>query len=480
MGATTRAMDAKTDLFGSGGYGAAPLEDPDALSTQKRVSVGMHDSSPKLLPSITPDENSGLKTETYESDVEDACCSKACCYRWCKVAGPGLVVMLADTDVGSIVTAAQSGCQWGYHTLGVQLLLIPILYITQNLTVKLGVITGQGHGELIRERYGAGWAWLSVSTLVVACIGATICEISGIVGVGLIAGVPRQVTAPLVGVCLLAVAFTGSYRTVERAALCIGLFECAFFITMFMGEYNPGAFFEGIVTPQVQHGGFLFLCAANIGAVIMPWMIFYQQSAVLDKGITVEDLPHAEIDTLVGSFITQGVMIAVTITTASTMWEANADCDSIDDIQELSDALTPRIGVFGGRVCYCLAVFGAGSVAAIVVSLTAAWGLGEAAGYARSLECSPAEAPWFYAVYTGVVGIGVGMNMFNMDIVQLNLDIQVMNCLLLPIVLGFLFLLAVKQLPDEHKLQGWYMWFVGTVYTLLCVFGCVAGIWGVA
>jgi len=95
-------------------------------------------------------------------------------------------------------------------------------------------------------------------------------------------------------------------------------------------------------------------------------------------------------------------------------------------------------------------------------------------------ELSLQEAPWFYAVYTGVVGIGVGMNMFNMDIVQLNLDIQVMNCLLLPIVLGFLFLLAVKQLPDEHKLQGWYMWFVGTVYTLLCVFGCVAGIWGVA
>jgi len=388
--------------------------------------------------------------------------------------------MLADTDVGSIVTAAQSGCKWGYHTIGLQLILIPILYITQNLTVKLGVITGQGHGELIRDRYGAAWAWVSVGTLVVACIGATICEISGIVGVGLIAGVPRQVTAPLVGLLLLVVAFTGSYRSVERAALVIGLFECAFLAMMFMGDHqDAGHFFEGIITPQFQEPNFLFLCAANIGAVIMPWMIFYQQSAVLDKGITVADLPHAEIDTLVGSFLTQAVMIAITVTTASTLWEAKQDCDELDSIQEISDAITPHIGTFGGRVLYSLAVFGAGSVAAIVVSLTAAWGLGEAAGYARSLECSPTEAPWFYAVYAGVVGIGVSLNMFSMDIVQLNLDIQVMNCLLLPIVLGFLFLLATQQLPDEHRLQGPYMYFVGTVYFILIAFGCVAGIMGV-
>ena len=103
----------------------------------------------------------------------------------------------------------------------------------------------------------------------------------------------------------------------------------------------------------------------------------------------------------------------------------NQDGVDLDSIEEISDALTPHIGTFGGRVLFSLAVFGAGSVASIVVSLTAAWGLGEAAGYARSLECSPRDAPWFYMVYSIVIGIGVTFNMFEMDVVKLNLYIQV-------------------------------------------------------
>ena len=107
------------------------------------------------------------------------------------VLGPGLVVMLADTDVGSIITAAQSGAQWGYQLLGLQLLLVPILYIVQELTVRLGIFTGKGHGELIRETFGQGWAWLSVGGLAIASLGAIITEFSGVAGVGMLFGVPR-------------------------------------------------------------------------------------------------------------------------------------------------------------------------------------------------------------------------------------------------------------------------------------------------
>ena len=100
------------------------------------------------------------------------------------VSGPGLVVMLADTDAGSIITAAQSGAQWGYRLLLLQVILIPILYVVQELTVRLGVVTGRGHGELIMQRFGRGWAWLSVATLAMACIGALVSELSGLAGVG--------------------------------------------------------------------------------------------------------------------------------------------------------------------------------------------------------------------------------------------------------------------------------------------------------
>ena len=128
------------------------------------------------------------------------------------VVGPGLVVMLADTDAGSAIVAAQSGAQWGYRLLLLQLLLMPILYVVQELTVRLGLATRKGHGELIAERFGKGWAWLSVSTLLVSCVGAMLTEFSGIAGVGLLFGVSPWISISLTVIFLVVVATTGSYR----------------------------------------------------------------------------------------------------------------------------------------------------------------------------------------------------------------------------------------------------------------------------
>ena len=135
------------------------------------------------------------------------------------VMGPGLVVMLADTDVGSIITAAQSGVQWGYRLLLLQLLLVPVLFVVQELTVRLGIFTGQGHGELIRKSFGTGWAWLSVCGLGVATIGALVTEFSGVAAVGELFGVPRVLSLGLTVAVLLAIVLTGSYRRVERVAI---------------------------------------------------------------------------------------------------------------------------------------------------------------------------------------------------------------------------------------------------------------------
>ena len=146
------------------------------------------------------------------------------------VFGPGLVVMLADTDVGSIITAANSGVRFGYRMLSQQLLLIPVLYIIQELTVRLGIFTGRGHGELIREQYGRFWAWISAAGLGVATCGALLTEFAGVAGVGELYDIPRVISVGLAAVALLAVVLTGSYRRVERAAIAVGLFEFVFFI----------------------------------------------------------------------------------------------------------------------------------------------------------------------------------------------------------------------------------------------------------
>src|SRR5437879_9292535 len=149
-------------------------------------------------------------------------------HRFVAVAGPGLIVMLADTDAGSVITAAQSGAEWGYRLLLLQLILVPILYIVQELTVRLGIVSGKGHAELIRDHFGRGWAWLSVATLVLACVGALLSELSGLAGVGLLMGVPAWITTTLIVAVLIAMAYRGSYLTVERIAIAVGAFELVF------------------------------------------------------------------------------------------------------------------------------------------------------------------------------------------------------------------------------------------------------------
>src|SRR5579863_9961414 len=184
--------------------------------------------------------------------------------------------MLADTDAGSIITAAQSGAQWGYRLLLVQLVLVPILFIVQELTVRLGLVTGRGHGELILDHYGRGWAWLSVSTLALACVGALITELSGLAGVGLLFGVPVPLTMVITVGTIILVVTTGSYRSVEGIAVTLGLFELAFVWVAWEAHPDGQQVLSGLASLPLSDHGYLYLVTANIGAVIMPWMIFYQ------------------------------------------------------------------------------------------------------------------------------------------------------------------------------------------------------------
>jgi NRAMP (natural resistance-associated macrophage protein)-like metal ion transporter len=396
------------------------------------------------------------------------------------VMGPGLVVMLADTDVGSIITAAQSGVQWGYRLLLLQLILMPVLYIVQELTVRLGIFTGKGHGELIRNTFGAGWAWVSVSGLGVATIGALISEFSGVAGVGELFGIPRAASLGIVTVILLAIVLTGSYRRVERVAIALGLFELAFFVVAWRAHPQGAELASGLIHMPVKDSAYLYLVAANIGAVIMPWMIFYQQSAVADKKLQACHYRHAQWDTAFGSVITQAVMAAVLLAAAATIGKMHVGAAgaSLNSIGDISKMLVPTLGASVGRVVFGFGTIGAAMVAAIVVSLASAWGFGEVTGYRHSLEHHPLEAPWFYGIYAAAVIGGAVVVDLVPNLVALNIGVQVMNALMLPLVLGFLVLLAFKALPAEHRLSGPYAWLVIAVSVLTAGLGVYGGITG--
>ncbi len=394
------------------------------------------------------------------------------------VFGPGLVVMLADTDAGSAIVAAQSGAQWGYRMLLLQLLLIPILFVVQELTVRLGLATRKGHGELIAEHFGKGWAWLSVGTLLVSCVGAMLTEFSGIAGVGLLFGVSPWVSIGFTVVFLVVVAATGSYRQVEVLAILLGLFELAFVAVAFMSHPSGTAMLHGIAHMPLGNRQYLFLLASNVGAVIMPWMVFYQQSAVVDKGLDISHLKPARWDTAIGAFVTQSIMVAILILAATTIGAKNSNAP-LDTVQQIANALIPFLGSFWGKVIFALGMLGAALVATIVVSLTAAWGLGEVTGYKRSLAHHPFEAPWFYGVYVTSLLIGASIVLSGVNSVKLAISVNVMNALLLPIVLGFLYLLARKALPEPWRLKGWYAWLVGLIVLFTAGLGVYAGSMGI-
>ncbi len=399
--------------------------------------------------------------------------------RFLFVAGPGIVVMLADTDAGSLITAAQSGAQWGYRLLLLQLVLIPILYLVQELTVRLGIVTGKGHAQCIKEQFGAGWAWVSVGTLALSCIGALLTEFSGLAGVGSLVGVPVPVTLALVVTLLLAMAMTRSYLTVERIAIAVGAFELVFLLVAWLAHPDPGELAAQAFSIPIMDNKYLYLASANIGAVVMPWMVFFQQSSVAERGLRVSDLGAARLDTAVGAVITQLVMAAALVAAAATLGRRGGE-HALDTVEEIAAAITPFLGDFGGKLLFGLGMVGASLVATIVVTLTAARAVAEALGQPNSLEHRLREAPWFYGAYAFTLIAGAAIVASRVDLVSLSVAVQVMNALLLPIVVGFLFLLA-RRLPQPYRLQGGYGLAATAVTAIAVVFGVasgIAGIWG--
>ncbi|MGV0038304.1 NRAMP family divalent metal transporter [Mycobacterium colombiense] len=376
--------------------------------------------------------------------------------RWglLSVWGPGLVVMLADTDAGSLITASQSGAQWGYRMVLPQLILMPVLYVVQEMTVRLGIVTKRGHGSLIRERFGRGWAWLSAFTLFASAIGALLTEFAGVAGVGELFGVSRWVSIPVATVALLALALTGSYRRVERIGLVVGAAELAFLVAMVMARPDPKALVHGLTSMPLGNSSYLLLVAANVGAVIMPWMIFYQQGAVVDKRLSESTIRQARYDTAFGAVLTQLIMIAVVITMASTIGRHGGGAE-LQTVGQIAQSLTPYLGHVGGTVLFGLGMLGAALVAAIVASLAGAWGLAEVFGWKHTLNERPNRATAkFYLTYGLAHIVGAVLVLASVDLVNLAVDVEVMNALLLPIVLGLLLALEARALPEQWRMRG--------------------------
>ncbi|WP_249419535.1 NRAMP family divalent metal transporter [Apilactobacillus waqarii] len=391
--------------------------------------------------------------------------------KWLIVIGPGLIVMLADTDAGCLITAAQSGASYGYSMILPQLLLIPILFMVQEMTVRLGIVTKKGHGELIREYFGKFWAYVSAITLMISTIGALLTEFIGIAGVGELFGISKWITVPISTFVLILIAFLGSYRRVEKIGIIFGLFELTFIIGIFMVHPNMDSIMTGIQSIPIHDDGYVYLVAANVGAVIMPWMIFYQQSAVVDKGLKRHMIKKEQTDTMVGTFITQGIMIGFIVLFAATVFHSKLNATE-ETVGDLVTSIGRYIGMAPAKAIMGSSILGGALVAAIVIVLAGTWGMTEVLDWKHSLnERINRSNLGFYSMYSLVLIVSALLVLFNEDLVSIAITVEVINALMVPIVLGFLLMLETKALPDRYKMKGIYKKIVIILSLIVMVFG---------
>ena len=368
--------------------------------------------------------------------------------RWLRVVGPAWVVMLADVDAPSVVTAGEGGTASGYALLLPLFALVPILFLVQEMTARLALATGKGHAELVRARYGPGWAAVSVMGMAVINFVAYVSEFAGIALGAAILGIPGPLA--IVGALALhaGMVLTGGYSVFERFALVLSLALFSFVILAIVGHPNLAHLVSDLnpVPSDVPHDYFA-LVVAMVGASVMPWMLFYQQSASVDKKLTREDLKGSRVETLLGAFASQALMAAVVIAAAAARESAPVGAIPAN-VAELPEGLA-RLAMGGSGWLIALGLMGSGLLALVVVSLSAAWGVGELMGWPHSLNLNPNQARRFYAVYFAEVLPAAVVVLVSADLVRICVGAMVFNVVVLALPLAFL-----VRLTSDRELLG--------------------------
>jgi len=364
------------------------------------------------------------------------------------LAGPGLIVMLADNDAGGITTYTVTGAKYGYGLIWFLLLLLPVAYVVQEMTVRLGAVTKRGHAEAIFDAFGSFWGWFSFLDLALVNWLTLITEFIGMTAAMSIFHIPPIFTIAIVSVVMLLMVVQGRYWTWEKIAIVFAVLNLIYIPAAFLVHPSVSEVLGQGLIPHFP-GGFdstlFFFLMANIGTTIAPWMIFFQQSAVVDKGMKEKDIPFGQMDTLIGSAFTVIIAIFVVVVTGTVLY--GMQIDSAAQAATIMMGFNHWLGTF-----VAIGLFDAGFLGAICISLASSWAFGEVFGWAHSLNMKIREAPWFYACYLfAILSAGAVVLIPDAPLVLITLFVQVIAVTLLPAALVFLILLL-----NNEEIMGKY------------------------
>ncbi|HEX5239721.1 MAG TPA: Nramp family divalent metal transporter [Candidatus Limnocylindrales bacterium] len=364
------------------------------------------------------------------------------------VMGPGLISGIAGNDAGGITTYSVLGAQTGLRLLWLFPVTIVILAIVQEMAARLGTVTGQGLSDLIRDRFGVRWTAFAMLVLLAANVANTVAEFSGAAAATEIFGVSRYVTVPLVAVAIWAlVLFAPSYKLVERVFLATAIVFVGYIASAFLAHPNWSEVGQSLITPTFDATpSVVLLMVALVGTTITPYMQFYLQSAVAEKGIGEDELRLEQADAIGGAIWTNVVALFIVVATAATLFAAGT---TIDTAADAAKSLQPLAGDLA-ELLFGFGLFGASVLAATIMPISTAFVICEAFGWESGVGKRFADAPAFFSIYTFVLAIGALVVLIpGLDLVPVIVGSQNLQGLLLPIVLIFMVLLV-----NDDRLMG--------------------------
>jgi len=365
------------------------------------------------------------------------------------IMGPGLITANVDNDAGGIATYSVAGAHFGYSFLWVLLPVTLALIVIQEMAARMGAVTRKGLADLIRENYGVRLTVWILLGLLFTNLANIMAEFAGLAASAEILGLSRYIAVPLGALGVWWLVVKGNYQRVERVFLLGCVFYVSYLISVFLARPQWGEVASHAVHPTLEFNPvYLAMLIGVVGTTIAPWMQFYQQASVVDKGITEKEYAYERIDVIVGCFVAVIVAAAILIACGATLYPEGV---RIEDAADAAQALQP----LAGRYCALLFAFGllnASLFAAAVLPLSTAYYICEALGFEVGVDRDWNEAPVFLGLYTILIGLGAGAILLpNVPLVQIMLASQVINGLLLPIVLILMLLLV-----NQKRLMGPY------------------------
>ena len=363
------------------------------------------------------------------------------------VMGPGLIAGIAGNDAGGITTYSVMGARTGLSLLWLFPITIVILAVVQEMAARLGVVTGQGLSDLIRDRFGVRWTVFAMLILLIANMANTVAEFSGAAASLEIFGISRYLVVPVVAILIWGLVLFASYRSVERIFLGVSLVFVSYIAAAILARPDWGAVGRALVTPTIDPSpAILLLMVAVVGTTITPYMQFYLQSAVAEKGIDEEELRLEQADAVGGAIWTNVIAIFIVVATATTIFATGGTIESAADAAQ---SLVPVAGRLT-ELLFAIGLFGASVLAATIMPLSTANVICEAFGWESGVGQRFGDARAFFAIYTLVLVVGALIVLVpGIDLLPVILASQNLQGLLLPVVLVFMVLLV-----NDRRLMG--------------------------